>query len=820
MAGNLNKDLESARQKVAQLTKDLEKITKKPAPTFDLNNLKQAEAAISTLESSLDSATQKAAELEEGFGGISSAIGAALDEMSKTDSAINRTIKSMRGISNITQDLKNDQQGLITLSLKELKNKQDKLSTLTQEAKEQAEIVASKYKGLDLDKNGNKLYGAALQARLKSKGITMKEYQSIQSIIAANQNNLSVLDEANEKLGKRVEKEKDVQRKLGVTGGLLKGISKIPILGDIFDANEAVGDMEDHLREGGSALGALGKGFKNISGQITTGLLNPANMALGAFTLIISAVKEIDGQAGKFAKSMNVSYSDAVKNKVAMQELAIASGDAALNGARLEESQMAINQSLGSSANISEENLKTFTKLREQAGFTNEELMGIQKLSLINGKSLEKNSAEILGAAKGFKINNKLALNEKEILKDVANASASLTLSLGKSGPALAEAAAQARKFGINLQQAEQISESLLNFEDSIEKELSAELLTGKDLNLEKARGLALQGKAGEAAAAMLEQVGSAAEYGEMNVIQQKALAEAMGMSREEMSKSLIQAESLRNIGFDTLDGAKEKYATLRETMSAEDAAIELGDEALAQQFEQQSLADKFNQTIEKLKEILVNQVMPALEPILNLFSSLLSNAVVFKGIVGAIAGIFAGRMVASIAKSIVQMTTLLGLSTAKAAADTASASALSFGALIPVILGGVAAVGAALAAMSTADDMVSKPGYGKRTLLGPEGAIALNDKDTVIAGTKLFGDDTVAEPGKSTSTGPQGSIQVNSDTSAIASAISSLGSNLNAVASRPVNVGIDGQNVINATTDLKPNETGDAIRKNNYQIQ
>ena len=35
----------------------------------------------------------------------------------------------------------------------------------------------------------------------------------------------------------------------------------------------------------------------------------------------------------------------------------------------------------------------------------------------------------------------------------------------------------------------------------------------------------------------------------------------------------------------------------------------------------------------------------------------------------------------------------------------------------------------------------MSKGGYGKRTLMAPEGAISLNDKDTVIAGTNLFPD-------------------------------------------------------------------------------
>ena len=37
-------------------------------------------------------------------------------------------------------------------------------------------------------------------------------------------------------------------------------------------------------------------------------------------------------------------------------------------------------------------------------------------------------------------------------------------------------------------------------------------------------------------------------------------------------------------------------------------------------------------------------------------------------------------------------------------------------------------------------DDVMSEGGYGKRTLLAPEGAIKLNDKDTVIAGTDLGG--------------------------------------------------------------------------------
>jgi hypothetical protein len=64
-------------------------------------------------------------------------------------------------------------------------------------------------------------------------------------------------------------------------------------------------------------------------------------------------------------------------------------------------------------------------------------------------------------------------------------------------------------------------------------------------------------------------------------------------------------------------------------------------------------------------------------------------------------------------------------------------------------IAAGIAA-GAGVAALGykfmKGNDVMSagkgKNGYGKRTLLAPEGAIALNDKDTVITGTNLGGKD------------------------------------------------------------------------------
>lgn len=90
------------------------------------------------------------------------------------------------------------------------------------------------------------------------------------------------------------------------------------------------------------------------------------------------------------------------------------------------------------------------------------------------------------------------------------------------------------------------------------------------------------------------------------------------------------------------------------------------------------------------------------------------------------------------------------------------------------------------------ADDMYS--GYGKRILLHPEGAIALNNKDTVVAGTNLFrGDDVYS--------GPAGSM-VSS-----AAVLAKLDQLINVI-ERGGNVFLDGQKV------------GSALVQGNYRTQ
>ena len=77
----------------------------------------------------------------------------------------------------------------------------------------------------------------------------------------------------------------------------------------------------------------------------------------------------------------------------------------------------------------------------------------------------------------------------------------------------------------------------LLNFESSIENQLQASLLLGRQINLDKARQLAITGDQEGVMREILKQVGGEAEFNRLNVIQRQALADSVGVNVEQLSR-------------------------------------------------------------------------------------------------------------------------------------------------------------------------------------------------------------------------------------------------------------------------------------------
>ena len=128
-------------------------------------------------------------------------------------------------------------------------------------------------------------------------------------------------------------------------------------------------------------------------------------------------------------------------------------------------------------------------------------------------------------------------VSSKIILEDLAEDADKFAEFAKDGGKNLAEAAIAARKLGMNLSTVAGIADKLLEFETSIENQMQAQVLLGRSLNLDKARELALSGDLKGLAEEVKNQVGSQAEFEAMNVIQRRALAEALGTNVADLGR-------------------------------------------------------------------------------------------------------------------------------------------------------------------------------------------------------------------------------------------------------------------------------------------
>ena len=124
-----------------------------------------------------------------------------------------------------------------------------------------------------------------------------------------------------------------------------------------------------------------------------------------------------------------------------------------------------------------------------------------------------------------------------QVLNDIAESTETFALFAKDGGENIAKAAIEARKLGLNLATVAGIADNLLDFESSIEKEMEASMLLGRQMSLDKARELALTGDLAGLAEEVKSQVGSQAEFEAMNVVQRKALAAAIGVTASDLGK-------------------------------------------------------------------------------------------------------------------------------------------------------------------------------------------------------------------------------------------------------------------------------------------
>ena len=759
-------DIQKANKELDRLRKVYNDLTGKEAPIFDVKNIEQANAAVETMNKSLKQTQREIADLENGFGGVYDQIKGILAELDKGATPTKSITKEFRSQERIVRKLKDDQLGINKLSLKELK-------TLQSKQKSSSEEITTNAKRIIASQNLGNLNGTALDLKLKQLEADGKITEEGAAMVRGYKEGFSVLKETDALIEARIKKEEVLNNALGISGNLLKGVKgSLNALGlgglaGVLNLEEAQKEMEkvaEEVTKGGTeAAGFSGKlkimsaGSAALGKGLMKAFTDPATVMVALTKGLMDAFKHLDEDTGNIAKNMNMSYTEALKVTGELKSQAKASGDVFVTTAGMTETMLAVNDALGISVQLTGDQAAEFTSLREQAGLTNEELIGINALSATTGKGMKEITGEVMAQArlKGQELG--VALNEKEILKEIGKVSAATTLSFGKNPGLIAEAVAATKALGLEMGQVEGIADSLLDFEGGIAKEMEAELLLGKNLNLEKARQAALDNDLVTLAEEIAKNVGDSADFAEMNRIQQDALAASVGMSREELGKMLFNQEQL--VGLSAEETAiREKQINDLEAKGLSQAEIkeELANTSIAQLEEQASISDKMNASMDKLKEAFGSIAIIAM-PFFNGMASAAAALAEMPILTGILVGVLGSLAAVAAVLAISSMVQAVG-------AIFTSFGAIPFGLGVPAAIGTVLAlgglIGGVVAAIPKGDDVVmpgsSGGGYGGRMLKGPEGVISLNNKDTVIAGTNLFpkGDDVMSAPAGAISMG------------------------------------------------------------------
>lgn len=397
-----------------------------------------------------------------------------------------------------------------------------------------------------------------------------------------------------------------------------------------------------------------------------------------------------------------------------LNQSAIDSGNVAYNTTKAHKAFKGLTAETGLTAEFGGQTLETFSMLTSKLHMAGDAASSLTMMARMQGEETEKVLSDTVATAAAIANQAGVGINLKGVLSDVASVSNSIKVSLGSNPEALAEAAANAALLGTNLSGVDAIASSLLDFEQSIKNELAAEMLLGKDLNFEKARQLALSNDLVGLSEELLNNEELTNTFATGNRMQQEAAAAAIGMSRDAMA-DMVMKQQMNNLS------AQEFNA--------------INGEGAYERMQAVSAQEKLGLAMDKMKDS-VSQIGLAFAPFIDGLAKGISTLMEYKPVLVAIGALMAGLAARSAALAVINFAAAVPKIFAQMSVMGPPGIALA--------IGGVAAMAAAVAGaasvMGTADDMIAPAGYGDRILSTPKGSIALNNQDSIVAGTNLGG--------------------------------------------------------------------------------
>ncbi|MDB4343429.1 hypothetical protein OAA15_00250 [bacterium] len=468
------------------------------------------------------------------------------------------------------------------------------------------------------------------------------------ALLAAKREGFQIEQAALDALDEQIERRKELNAAVGWYETMAKGISKIPfgnLVAGPFKAGAdnakkmALATQKAAQESGGvaSKQQLARSAFKGFAGSVAKSAMKGGAFGLLAFAVntIVEAFMNADKQSVELSRSLGVNarQSELLRDNIA--DIAnIGLTTAAKNSENVQKAFLKTSSIMGVSLDAATQlssnernRLSILTDINERLGLSDGAFKNLVDLSRINNKNANETLSTITSTVFQVGLQNKTLFNTKEILEEVLNVSDSIALQFKFNVREIARATAEAKLLGFSLGDIEGIQSNLLNFQSSIQSEMEAELLTGRELNLERARGLALQGDLLGVGKEIATQVGGLGGFQRLNIIQQEALAKSVGLSREALTGNLKEADKLRKLqstynseqfkslvaeqlGRSELDRVTDKHIqTLIRTGSLTDELMEQIGAEQVESLKREDASKRFQRAIESVKDVITRLV-------------------------------------------------------------------------------------------------------------------------------------------------------------------------------------------------------------------
>ncbi len=577
-------------------------------------------------------------ELLDDQGDYNNLLKTAVSDLKKMDDGYSRIEARLNSLNKDSINIKQVNQELLRLRQKEFLESK-KLGELQKDFGKQTEqsLKGAKEWVKEYVKFNN-LKGAQLDYEKELIGY-LKEVGNMEVIRLYTQEKQLEIAEKYTQLGEEeLAREKELKKEIGLSGAAFKLFAdKLGVGNEVY---EQMVLKARKLKEEGKSITFFDKISvlkSGIGSALKDSLTDPllaiplAGAALSGlikgFATIVDFALSTQDRTVKFGRALGMSASEAQRVRNQFSQIAFQSNSILVNTERLMQSQEELTGILGTNNILSKQILETNIQLKELAGLEAETRGEIAKASLITGQSSDNITKSVLAQVVGLKAATGISFNYQRILKEASNLGGYLGLSFAKYPASLTKSLVTVKAMGMELKQLDSLADSFLDFESSISKEFEAQLLTGKDINLAKAREAFLNNDLVTAASEITRQVGSASDFLKLNRIQAESLAGAFGMSRDQMAEMLKQQELLSKLGAKQGDSAKEQLRLGLERYKNQKAlTAAIGEEAY-QSLINASSQEKIAAFMDKIKQAVADFVsnsplIPLVEKAINWLSS------------------------------------------------------------------------------------------------------------------------------------------------------------------------------------------------------